>query len=56
MKIAKTNIVGPAGELVERDKPLPSDWDPEYVQSLVDSGGAADIEDVATPTDIEGAQ
>lgn len=56
MIIAKTNIIGPHGELVKRDKEVPADWPQDVIDSLVESGGAAKIDDVPEPVEEEAAE
>lgn len=38
--VAKLNIVGPDGALVQKGQPIPSKWAIEFRRSLFESGGS----------------
>lgn len=42
---ALVNIHGPDGELVLAGEPLPEDWPPELIESLLATGGAEEATD-----------
>lgn len=55
--IAACNITGPNGELIvasdEENNTIPDDWPKEFVDSLIETGGAVQVEDVTSVEDID---
>lgn len=55
-RIAAVNITGPNGEILVAADPdnneIPDDWPEEFVTSLLETGGAVEVEDADTVADI----
>lgn len=44
--VANCNIVGPDGELVEKDKLVPSNWSKKYMKSLLEGKAISEIPEI----------
>ena len=42
---AGTNIVGPNGEIILKDKDIPESWDKVFLDALVEGKAAYEVED-----------